>query len=182
VTKPFDPKELVARVGAMLRLRRAERDLRARNRALAALNAVADTIGRAIELPDVLNTALDQVLATLDMEAGTITLAHWDGSQFPPRGAGSARPVFRRGLQAGRPIRRAGAPELSVRGATCGGVRATAQSAIGLSARCSLAGKRTSIRPDWSCSARSAAVWRRDRARPPVRRRTAPQRRPGDPQ
>ena len=33
--------------------------------ALAALNAVAETIGRAIELGDVLNTALDQVLATL---------------------------------------------------------------------------------------------------------------------
>ena len=44
VTKPFDPKELAARVGAMLRLRRAERELRARNRALAALNA---EIGRA---------------------------------------------------------------------------------------------------------------------------------------
>ncbi len=83
VTKPFDPRELAARVGAMLRLRRAERDLRARNRALAALNAVADTIGRAVELPDVLNTALDQVLATLDLQAGTITLTHSNGAQIP---------------------------------------------------------------------------------------------------
>src|SRR3990172_464128 len=52
VTKPFDARELMARVQAMLRLRRAERDLRTRNLALAALNAVAETIGRAVELPD----------------------------------------------------------------------------------------------------------------------------------
>jgi two-component system NtrC family sensor kinase len=81
VTKPFDPKELAARVGAMLRLRRAERELRARNRDLAALNAVADTIGRAVELPDVLNTALEQVLATLELDTGTIMLAHLSGTQ-----------------------------------------------------------------------------------------------------
>jgi len=83
VTKPFDPPELAARVQAMLRLRRAERDLRARNRELAALNAVSDTIGRAVELADVLNTALDQVLATLDLEAGTITLTSAGGLQVP---------------------------------------------------------------------------------------------------
>ncbi len=83
VTKPFDARELAARVQAMLRLRRAERDLRARNRALAALNAVANTIGRAVELADVLNTALDQVLATLDLDAGAITLTHPSGQQVP---------------------------------------------------------------------------------------------------
>ncbi|HJW84070.1 MAG TPA: response regulator, partial [Anaerolineae bacterium] len=81
VTKPFDAKELAARVQAMLRLRRAERDLRIRNRALAALNAVAETIGRAVELPDVLNTALDQVLATLELDTGMIMLAHLSGTQ-----------------------------------------------------------------------------------------------------
>ena len=81
VTKPFDAKELAARVQAMLRLRRAERDLRVRNRALAALNAVAETIGRAVELPDVLNTALDQVLATLELDTGMIMLAHLSGTQ-----------------------------------------------------------------------------------------------------
>jgi signal transduction histidine kinase len=83
VTKPFDARELMARVQAMLRLRRAERDLRTRNLALAALNAVAETIGRAVELPDVLNTALDQVLVTLDLDAGTITLANASGQQVP---------------------------------------------------------------------------------------------------
>ncbi|HKZ83998.1 MAG TPA: GAF domain-containing protein [Anaerolineae bacterium] len=118
VTKPFDPKELVARVGAMLRLRRAERELRARNRALAALNAVADTIGRAVELPDVLNTALDQVLATLDMEAGTITLTHWDGSQIPAARRWQALDLSS-GVETAEQVARSGAPALltlSVRG------------------------------------------------------------------
>lgn len=84
VTKPFDARELLARVHATLRLRRAEQDLRLRNRALAALNTVAETIGRAVELPDVLNTALDQVLSTLDLEAGTITLTHTASNKQVP--------------------------------------------------------------------------------------------------
>ena len=62
IAKPFDPQELLARVRSMLRLHRAEQDLWTRNQALAALNAVAQTIGRAVELPDVLRSALDQVL------------------------------------------------------------------------------------------------------------------------
>ena len=90
VTKPFDAKELAARVQAMLRLRRAERDLRTRNRALAALVTVAETIGRAVELPDVLNTALDQVLTTLDLDAGAISLTHTGGRQIPAAQRGHA--------------------------------------------------------------------------------------------
>ena len=74
VAKPFDNRELLARVGAMLRVRRAEQQIRRRNRELAALNIIAETVGRAIELPDVLSTALDQVLHALELEAGTITL------------------------------------------------------------------------------------------------------------
>ena len=62
IAKPFDPQELLARVRSMLRLHRAEQDLWTRNQALAALNAVSQTIGRAVELPDVLRSALDQVL------------------------------------------------------------------------------------------------------------------------
>jgi signal transduction histidine kinase/DNA-binding response OmpR family regulator len=83
IAKPFDPRELVARVNAMLRLRRAEQNLIARNRALAALNAVAQTIGRAVELPDVLRSALDQVLASLDLVGGMITLKAVTGKQTP---------------------------------------------------------------------------------------------------
>jgi signal transduction histidine kinase/DNA-binding response OmpR family regulator len=81
IAKPFDNRELLARVGAMLRVRRAEQQVRRRNRELAALNVIAETVGRAIELPDVLNTALDQVLHALELDAGTITLTTLTGSQ-----------------------------------------------------------------------------------------------------
>jgi two-component system NtrC family sensor kinase len=81
IPKPFDPQELLARVRSMLRLHRAEQDLWTRNQALAALNAVAQTIGRAVELPDVLRSALDQVLDSLQLPAGLITLRSAVGQQ-----------------------------------------------------------------------------------------------------
>jgi two-component system NtrC family sensor kinase len=83
IAKPFDPRELLARITAMLRLRHAEQNLIGRNRALAALNTVAQTIGRAVELPDVLRSALDQVLASLDLIGGMITLKASTGKQTP---------------------------------------------------------------------------------------------------
>jgi two-component system NtrC family sensor kinase len=83
IAKPFDPRELLARINAMLRLRRAEQNLIGRNRTLAALNTVAQTIGRAVELPDVLRSALDQVLASLDLIGGMITLKASTGKQTP---------------------------------------------------------------------------------------------------
>ena len=81
IAKPFDPLELLARVHSMLRLHSAERELRARNQALAALNAVSQTIGRAVELPDVLTSALDQVLSSLELAAGAISLRSPGGGQ-----------------------------------------------------------------------------------------------------
>jgi two-component system, NtrC family, sensor kinase len=82
IGKPFDPQELLARVRSMLRLHRAEQDLWMRNQALAALNAVSQTIGRAVELPDVLRSALDQVLDSLQLSAGLITLRSPSGQQL----------------------------------------------------------------------------------------------------
>ncbi len=82
IAKPFDPQELLARVRSMLRLHRAEQDLWTRNQALAALNAVSQTIGRAVELPDVLRSALDQVLDSLELPAGLITLRSASGHQL----------------------------------------------------------------------------------------------------
>ena len=87
IAKPFDPQELLARVRSMLRLHRAEQDLWTRNQALATLNAVAQTIGRAVELPDVLRSALDQVLTSLELPAGLITLRSLSGRQLDRRAA-----------------------------------------------------------------------------------------------
>ncbi|MBN1888941.1 MAG: response regulator [Thermoflexales bacterium] len=74
IPKPFDNLELLARVRATLRLRKAEQDLRRRNQALDALNAVAEAVGNAVELVDVVDTALNTVLQKLDLLAGAITL------------------------------------------------------------------------------------------------------------
>ncbi len=81
IPKPFDNNELLARIKAVLRVREAEKQVRRRNRDLAALNTIAETVGRAIELPDVLNTALDQALHTLELDAGTLTLTNLAGAQ-----------------------------------------------------------------------------------------------------
>jgi signal transduction histidine kinase len=81
IPKPFDNNELLARIKAVLRVREAEKQVRRRNRDLAALNTIAETVGRAIELPDVLNTALDQALGTLELDAGTLTLTNLAGAQ-----------------------------------------------------------------------------------------------------
>ncbi len=75
IPKPFDNQELLARVRAAMRLRKAEQDLRRRNQALDALNAVAEAVGKAVELVDVVDTALNTVLEKLDLTAGAITLA-----------------------------------------------------------------------------------------------------------
>ena len=81
IPKPFDNNELLARIKAVLRVREAEKQVRRRNRDLAALNTIAETVGRAIELPDVLNTALDQALGALELDAGTLTLTNLAGAQ-----------------------------------------------------------------------------------------------------
>ncbi len=75
IPKPFDNQELLARVRAVLRLRKAEQDLRRRNQALDALNAVAESVGKAVELVDVLDTALNTVLDKLDLAGGALTLS-----------------------------------------------------------------------------------------------------------
>lgn len=74
IPKPFDNQELLARVRAVLRLRQAEQELRRRNQALAALNAVAEAVGKAVELVDVVDTALNTTLEKLELTTGVITL------------------------------------------------------------------------------------------------------------
>lgn len=74
ISKPFDNRELLARVRSALRLRKAEQELRRRNQALDALNAVAEAVGKAVELADVVDTALSTAIDKLDLAAGTITL------------------------------------------------------------------------------------------------------------
>ena len=73
--KPVLPQILLARVRAVLRSREAERALARRNRELAALNAIAASVGQSLHLETVLEQALERTLEMLDFEVGGICLA-----------------------------------------------------------------------------------------------------------
>ena len=71
----------------------AEAKIAQRNTELAAQNAIAATISRSLELDTILNTAMDTVLAVLEMDAGCLYLLDPDGQKLIPqtrRGASSA--------------------------------------------------------------------------------------------
>ncbi len=58
VAKPFDAQELLARINAVLRIRRTEQMLRRRNQELAALNEINRMVSASLELDQVLVSAL----------------------------------------------------------------------------------------------------------------------------
>ncbi len=63
----------------------AEAKIAQRNVELAAQNAIAATISRSLELDTVLNTAMDTVLAVLEMDAGCLYLLDSDGETLIPQ-------------------------------------------------------------------------------------------------
>jgi len=74
ITKPFDPRELLARVGAMLRIRRMEQELRQRNRELATLNTLNQSVASSLDLNQILVSAMQGVSQIADVEAGFLVL------------------------------------------------------------------------------------------------------------
>lgn len=74
ITKPFDPREMVARVGAMLRIRRMEQELRQRNRELATLNAIAQSVASSLDLDHILHSAMRGIAEIADVQAGCLVL------------------------------------------------------------------------------------------------------------
>ena len=74
VTKPFDPRELLARVGAMLRIRRMERELQQRNRELATLNALNQNVASSLDMNQILANAMTGVSEIANVEAGVLVL------------------------------------------------------------------------------------------------------------
>lgn len=58
LTKPFDPQELLARLGVVMRIRRTEQMLRRRNQELAAINDINRMISSSLDLGQVLANAL----------------------------------------------------------------------------------------------------------------------------
>jgi len=74
VIKPFDPQELMARVGVVLRIRRTEQMLRRRNQELAALDEINRMISSSLDLDQVLVSALQGLERLLVTDALAVVL------------------------------------------------------------------------------------------------------------
>ncbi|MCX7854393.1 MAG: response regulator [Anaerolineae bacterium] len=74
LTKPFDPRELVARIQVIMRIRNTEQVLRQRNRELAILTEVSRTIISSLDLEEVLTAAMEGVRRILPAAAGVLVL------------------------------------------------------------------------------------------------------------
>ena len=74
LTKPFDPRELVARIQVIMRIRNTEQVLRQRNRELAILTEVSRSIISSLDLEEVLAAAVEGVRRILPTAAGVLVL------------------------------------------------------------------------------------------------------------
>ncbi|MGD1991926.1 MAG: response regulator [Anaerolineae bacterium] len=82
LTKPFDPRELLARVRVIMRMRRTERALRQRNRELAALNEISRTVTSSLDLDEVLAAAMQGVREILQVEVGSLILVDEESGEL----------------------------------------------------------------------------------------------------
>ncbi len=74
LTKPFDPRELVARIQVIMRIRNTEQVLRQRNRELAILTEVSRSVISSLDLEEVLAAAVEGVRRILPAAAGVLVL------------------------------------------------------------------------------------------------------------
>lgn len=74
LTKPFDPQELLARIDAVMRIRRSEQALRRRNQELSALIEINRMVTSSLELDEVLEATIRGIREILRVEAGSLVL------------------------------------------------------------------------------------------------------------
>jgi two-component system, NtrC family, sensor kinase len=74
LTKPFDPRELLARIDAVMRIRRSERALRRRNKELAALIDINRVVTSSLDLDEVLEATMQGIREILQVEGGSLVL------------------------------------------------------------------------------------------------------------
>jgi two-component system NtrC family sensor kinase len=74
LTKPFDPRELLARIDAVMRIRRSEQALRRRNQELAALIEINRVVTSSLDLDEVLEATMEGIRAIMRVEAGSLML------------------------------------------------------------------------------------------------------------
>ncbi|MDY7077491.1 MAG: response regulator [Chloroflexota bacterium] len=74
LTKPFDPQELLARIDAVMRIRRSEQAVRRRNQELSALIEINRVVTSSLELDEVLEATIQGIREILHVEAGSLVL------------------------------------------------------------------------------------------------------------
>lgn len=97
VIKPFDPQELLARIGVVLRIRRTEQMLRRRNQELAALDEINRMISSTLNLDQVLVSALEGLDRLIKADALAVVLSGEDAQAWVVRTARSARGAWLEG-------------------------------------------------------------------------------------
>lgn len=92
VTKPFDPQELMARIGVVLRIRRSEQLLRRRNQELAALDEINRLISSSLNLDEVLISALNGLERLIKTDGLALVLNDEESRSWTIRTARCASP------------------------------------------------------------------------------------------
>jgi len=85
LTKPFDPRELLARIDAVMRVRRTEQALRRRNRELAALIEINRMVTSSLDLEEVLEATMRGIREILHVEAGALVLLDEESGELTYR-------------------------------------------------------------------------------------------------
>lgn len=74
LTKPFDPQELLARIDAVMRIRRSEQAVRRRNQELSTLIEINRMVSSSLELDEVLEATIQGIREILRVDAGSVAL------------------------------------------------------------------------------------------------------------
>jgi two-component system NtrC family sensor kinase len=74
LTKPFDPQELLARIDAVMRIRRSEQAARRRNDELSALIEINRVVTSSLEVDEVLEATIQGIREILHVEAGSLVM------------------------------------------------------------------------------------------------------------
>ncbi len=80
ITKPFDWRELAARIRAKLRVKQAEDALRRRNKELGMLPAIGQDLSARLDVEELINVTLQRSIEALNAASGYLVVFQPDGS------------------------------------------------------------------------------------------------------
>lgn len=97
IIKPFDPQELLARIGVVLRIRRTEQMLRRRNQELAALDEINRMVSSSLNPDEVLVAALEGLERLVAGDALALVLSDEESQSWVIRTARSPAGIWLEG-------------------------------------------------------------------------------------